>query len=88
MTGLEPYQRYVDRKDVQEFLGATLQRLGELMPGWPGWDTPHLLNYRTGAITPTCIEMLLEDAEEWARTGTISRWPKQQVEAQERRSVR
>lgn len=64
MTGLEDVLKD-DR--VQRYLAAKQLRAQTLMPGWKGWDTPHLMRYPTGGIIPTSPELLLEDAIKWTR---------------------
>lgn len=74
MTGLESV---TGLPVVQVYLAEKNLKAGELMPGWEGWDKPHLMNMRHGGIVPTSPEMLLEDATAWAKekdTG-VKAWP-------------
>lgn len=71
VTGLESV---LSLPVVQEYLAAKQLRAETLLPGWKGWDTPHLLDMRRGAIKPTSPDMLREDAEKWKAEGGKS-WP-------------
>lgn len=81
MTGLESIQ---DQPNVLRYLQDHGLRAQALMPSWPGWDKPHLMNVGTGAIVPTSIDMLLTDVERYERTGNafrVSLTPEALVEA-------
>lgn len=64
MTGLETVQ---DDPIVSEYLGVTGRSVCQLMPDWPGWDRPHIME-RHGGIIPTTPEILIEDARRWKKT--------------------
>lgn len=76
MTGLESVE---ELPVVREYLFATQQGIGNLMPGWQGWDRPHLIRYgdrrgykRAGGIVPTSPETLLDRARRWKKWATFA----------------
>lgn len=62
MTGLE---KVCENPVVAQYLLEKQLKPGELLPGWPGWDTPHLQNQISGGIVPTSPERLLDAATDW-----------------------
>lgn len=65
MTGLEAIQ---DQPEVREYLLAHGLRVQSLIPGWEGWDTPHMMSH-DGAIIPTSPAYLMHDVRRWKETG-------------------
>ena len=64
-TGMESVE---DRPEVKEYLAEHGLRIQSQMPGWPGWDKPHLMT-NDGGILPTSPQRLMQDVQRWQETG-------------------